>query len=441
MRQLSVAATVLVLLMGPTIFLQYRHAVRSSGRSPGGQPTGDQPRMIPKVLPGKPDGIAPWIDKQVLIRRRTWEIVSRFCADREDVARLRERYLAMSATAAREQFSTAFGLRIMYLAAVSLTHLLVYSYLARSVAEDVTSASKVASGWWATLPLFVSSALALLIISLISSRPKVVIFAFTCVGSALCLGGIWLRGPGIRSGLGWLALFTGGTLILLAATASIVALAAASIRQKLWTYRATDSHVFADVQMALRYLDADGKALSDLATCGRLARFLETAATCTESGLYRALSLQHAPSSLVVKSRLEGAARRLRSYQTWIALPNAGTARELERELSQFLIVLCCREYDSLPSLAPPGSVIPRGVRKAASTLRTLVIAAVPLALIKGAEWAGVLDSGPISQGLILLSIIWLLAGVFTTADPLLGPHLSAVKDLVGAVRSMGGVK
>jgi hypothetical protein len=233
-------------------------------------------------------------------------------------------------------------------------------------------------------------------------------------------------------------LFTGGTLLLLAVVASVVALAAASIGQKLWIYRATDSHVFADIQIALRHLK-DGGTLADLAICGRVARLLDSAATCTENGLFRALSLQYGPSSLIVKSRLEGAGRRLRSYQAWIALPNAGTQQELERELSEFLIVLCCREYDSLPWLAIPEGALPRGVRRVASTLRSLVIAVAPLAILIGAAKVGVLDSGPISQALVLPSIIWLVAVVFALADPLLGPHLAAVKDLVTTMRSKGG--
>ena len=255
------------------------------------------------------------------------------------------------------------------------------------------------------------------------------------------MAGIWGRGPNVYLHLGWLSLFTGGTLVLLAANATIVAFASLMVRQKLWTYRATDVHAFADVQMALRCLDDNAEALSDLSVCSRVARLLDTAAACVESGLYRALPLQYRPSSVVVKSRLEGAARRLRSYQTWVALPNAGTQRELERELCEFLAMLCCREYDSLPWAPPPNGALPRGLRKAMSTLRTLVIAVAPLAIVKGAAQVGAVDGGPILQGLFLLSIIWMLAGIFTAADPLLGPHLSAVKDLVSAVRSMGGDK
>jgi hypothetical protein len=435
-KPLSAAAVALALLMGPAAFLLHRYGGRVSGRPSSRRAT---PEVGPlRMMWARTPAPAERLEEQKRIRRDTWETVSRFCVDRADVVGLRERYLVMSKTAAREQFSSAFRSQITYLAAVSMTHLLVYSYLAHQVAQDVTSARSVMSGWWATFPLFASSAVAVLIISLVNSRPIVVIFTFSCVGSALCLAGIRVTGSGVHSNTEWLAFFTGGTLVLLAADSSIVALAAASIRQKLWTYRAADTHVFADLQMALYYLGTDG-ALRDLATCARVARLLDTAATCAETGLYRALSLQYGPSSLVVKSRLEGAARRLRGYQTWVALPNTETTRELERELSQFLVVLCSREYDSLPWLARSANAIPQGIRKAVSTLRTLITAAVPLIVIKVAEEAGAIDSGPISQGLVLLSVIWLLAGVFTIADPLLGPHLSALKDLVGAVRSLGG--
>jgi hypothetical protein len=439
MRPLSAATVALVLSTAPMAFLLHRYGARTSGQPAGRRLPGRRTNTT-RVILARASERANRTEQRELQRQRTWTVVSRFCADRDDVAKLHYRYQELSTRAAREEFSSLFGSRIMFITATSATHVLIYFYLAYTIAPPVRSDRGATAGWWTTFPLFISSALAILVILLnIDSPPKVVIFAFSCVGSVLCLAGIvWAPRQGVNSNLGSLMLLSGGTLILLAADASIVALVTASVRRKLWTYRSAEPHLFADLQSALLLLTTREDALSDLANCGEITRLLERAASCSETGLYRALSLQYGPSSLVVKSRLEGAARRLRGYQTWVALPAAGTQQELERELSRFLIVLCCREYDALPWSPLPDNTLPQRARKVFSTLGTLVVGVVPLAAIKGAQHEGLLGDS-LAQGLLLPSLIWLLALVFPVVEPLFGPRLSAVKDLAGAMRSIGG--
>jgi hypothetical protein len=443
MGTLKIAGIVLVVLTGTLAVFLYIRGAQSSRRALSGQKPHDQGEVSrdDPMFEWWGNAIKPTIERRMRARQDTWNIVARVCTGKHDPDRLHGRFNEMSKAAAQEEFSSRFSLRITYLAAVSFAQLSTYAYAAREVRVRVPATHDVTSGWWAILPLVASSIVAMLVIHFTRYSPKRIIFTLSFIGATLCVAGISGRGPRFYLHLGWLSLFTGGTLILLAANASIVALASAQIRRKLWTYRATDVHAFADVQMALRHLGDNVEALSDLSICSRVARLLDSAAACVENGLLRALSLQYGPSSMVVKSRLEGAARRLRSYQTWVALPNAGTRGELQRELSEFLAVLCCREYDSLPWSPPPDGALPRGLSKALSTVRTLVTAVAPLALIKGAEQVGAVEGGPILQGILLLSVIWMLAGIFTAADPLLGPHLSAVKDLMGAFRSMGGDK
>jgi hypothetical protein len=202
-RQLSVAAIVLVLLTGSIAFLLFRLVPWASGRSSNAQqPVNRRGANLEDHSwwadrPWRP-AISAWMEQQVRIRRATWATVSHVCVHRDDFERIRERYLAMSETAAQERLSSALGLRIMYVATVSLVHVLVYVYLARQVGENVTSARNVTSGWWATVPLLVSSVLAVLLITLVRFSPKTIIFAFSCLGSALCLVGIWGPSSGPR---------------------------------------------------------------------------------------------------------------------------------------------------------------------------------------------------------------------------------------------------
>jgi hypothetical protein len=391
-----------------------------------------------------PRALRARIARQVEIRKALRGTVERHGLQLDEAAT--HYYDEMSERAGRANFSAVFNTRLVFLSLAPFLHVVLYFLAASAIVRRASLPGRLGPLLFAAPIILSTFAIAVLVLS--RRNPKLVILGIFCGGAALAPLGVsvlanhhdlrWSPRVGPEMLFGGLALFTGATLILFICVVAVVAPSVGSISRAIWTRRATDLHAFADLQVVLHYLELGRDVFDDLRVRARMIRRLEWAAASMRSGMQRSFAIQNGASSATVRERLDGAARKLHEYQTWIALPGETTYCDLKRELSVLLVTMCSRRYGELPTAPVPAQSIPRRLRRIATGLLRVAVAVVPIAVIRLLEATGTRIEGPLGQILTLLSIFWFLVNALAAVDPLYVSHLSAVKDLMSLTKGGG---
>jgi hypothetical protein len=188
-------------------------------------------------------------------------------------------------------------------------------------------------------------------------------------------------------------------------------------------------------------LALDGLYMSQMRTRRHLVFVLDMCARAVEHGLPRLLLLPAQSAGAVYRERLARSAAAIRGFQLWVALPNSGTWAELRRRCIGILGTVLLKEFDSLPDDVPLPLDPPTRLRIVVAWLRTLVVAAVPLAVTLALRHLAILPAGTWTNSALLISVVWAAVALMMLIDPLFTARMSAVKDLTSILRGGGSGK
>jgi hypothetical protein len=157
-------------------------------------------------------------------------------------------------------------------------------------------------------------------------------------------------------------------------------------------------------------------------------------------GISRKLTLPANSSRLVIDDRFKQASAAVAEYQTWVALEQAHTIKDLRDSMLQLIGAVLTGFYHDLPQ--PDGPTAKDfGVSRARAWLRgvrQLMTGLLPILVIVALPWFGVALPDPVRQWVTSLALVWFAGNAIALFNP--AQHIT-MRDLLETVRTGGGGK
>lgn len=203
-------------------------------------------------------------------------------------------------------------------------------------------------------------------------------------------------------------------------------------------FKGSSAQLFLDLIAAIFLLEGS----SPFASAARREQLILIITECAEHlrrELPRLCRIRDQLNNSIYVTRCTDAATILRSYTLWVALPQSGTAEQLQEKLAIYARALLVGTIDDLPSNT--GEIVRPTVRqrliKLRGTTRILVAGAIPLGCVLVGRAAGVSISGPVGDALTIATVIWMIVSYVSAFDPVSSTRIGMIKDITGSVKEL----
>jgi hypothetical protein len=208
----------------------------------------------------------------------------------------------------------------------------------------------------------------------------------------------------------------------------------AYLSEKYTGRRHPDAAVFVMILKLLRECNDNQGLWADFAFKRRAIDTLDKAARIIANDMTRKLVRNTSASSIVVKQQLCKIASGLWSKILWITTPRDDTRQEFIRRLQEFLTEFALGRWDALEKQDLAIDFTKPQINRVLSALRWCLFASWPLMVVYAYNWFGGPTNPLLNDYAKLAALGWLFVSVITL-DPLWKDKLSAVRDLISAIR------
>ncbi|YCK39633.1 hypothetical protein ACNF49_37930 [Actinomadura sp. ATCC 39365] len=133
----------------------------------------------------------------------------------------------------------------------------------------------------------------------------------------------------------------------------------------------------------------------------------------------------------VVRARTVEASRAVIDLQLWVALPSPTAYDDLRTRVAELTRTVITGEYDRLPTRdTTPEDTRRTWHARVLETVRTLVIALLPVAGLVTADRLGLRLPSPFDDGAMIAVVAWAVVLLLGLLDPNFASHLAAARDL-----------
>ncbi|MEV3983944.1 hypothetical protein [Nonomuraea sp. NPDC049758] len=133
----------------------------------------------------------------------------------------------------------------------------------------------------------------------------------------------------------------------------------------------------------------------------------------------------------VVRARAVEAAKAVIDLQLWVALPSTTAYDDLRTRVAELTRTVITGEYDRLPTRdTTPEETRRTWHARVLETVRTLVIALLPVAGLVTAGRLGLRLPAPFDDGAMIAVVAWAVVLLLGFLDPNFASHLAAARDL-----------
>ncbi|MFF4189963.1 hypothetical protein [Nonomuraea sp. NPDC001831] len=133
----------------------------------------------------------------------------------------------------------------------------------------------------------------------------------------------------------------------------------------------------------------------------------------------------------VVRARAVEAAKAVIDLQLWVALPSPTAYDDLRTRVAELTRTVITGEYDRLPTRdTTPEETRRSWHARVLETVRTLVIALLPVAGLVTADRLGLRLPAPFDDGAMIAVVAWAVVLLLGLLDPNFASHLAAARDL-----------
>jgi hypothetical protein len=147
--------------------------------------------------------------------------------------------------------------------------------------------------------------------------------------------------------------------------------------------------------------------------------------------LCRDLEVLDTEQRRVVASRFSQAAEAVREKALWVALPKPDTQAVLRKFVVDLGAVVLLGTYDGLPTVSDTaGRLGRRRLRRVFTTVRSLVIAAVPLGVLLGMRLLALPIPGSIGPTATLVAALWAIVSLLMLIDPAIRERIDVAKNI-----------
>jgi hypothetical protein len=197
-----------------------------------------------------------------------------------------------------------------------------------------------------------------------------------------------------------------------------------------------EATLFAALVRTVLLLHSGSIKLHAIARRNRICVDLETAARAAEDGLGGKLRVPSFTMAAELQSKLSSLATALRLQQLVVAYPGRTSAEAT----SKFTIAVMVAILDgSIADVELPAVSIPlirqKMVHRVFSFAKSLLVAFVPLIGVSLLSKFSVLASGPVSQTIWTIALVWAVIGVLHMLDPLFLTKIDAFREMKEILR------
>jgi hypothetical protein len=159
---------------------------------------------------------------------------------------------------------------------------------------------------------------------------------------------------------------------------------------------------------------------------------LEKIAKCVQRDLYRRLKSGDPATDAWFEGVTRQIAAAFRAKKKWLLTPRADTRAELIESLSKSLAAVASANWDAMEKIEP--TTVPirwLWSQRIVESLRTILVAGVPLAVLWIVQLSPLALSDPIQDGAVIAGVIWALPNVITVFDPSFRERIDILKEVM----------
>jgi hypothetical protein len=198
---------------------------------------------------------------------------------------------------------------------------------------------------------------------------------------------------------------------------------------------APEEIVFSGLRYAISRL-SDGASFHHREFRSQIARRIHESATILELRGSAMVSVGDAGRVRTVETRMKEAAAVLHSYEVWLALPEFATRDVLLQELSRFIVTFCGGHFGELPRATLPPTPSHPSQAAVGRTVRTLITALMPAALLFLFTQLGLHPLAPMWNVMIAGSLLWAIVNLMALLDPGYTTKIATIKDLASIAQT-----
>lgn len=161
---------------------------------------------------------------------------------------------------------------------------------------------------------------------------------------------------------------------------------------------------------------------------------LEQAAVYLSLGIPNSAALPSIASRTILQEKCSGAAGAIRALQVAVMLPDPKTYENLRATVARAIIAVAQDNLESLPR-ENVTTIERRGLSRIAPVFRTIIISAIPLAVLFVMRYASLSLSATFNNWAIAVGILWAVITLLSMLDPLYATRIKTMGDLISAIR------